>query len=317
MIAVGTLAILRLGRQHTWLCCSDSRRHFASQRDVQNECYRAGMLELEICFKDGLVSSLLLIESNVIMGKLDKMIDEQQTVREKIFHHYMALGDRDKNVNYVVSLVNSKATAVTRKRIVDPGKKNSVIGERFSVCRGCFMKTLDDCQMFVTFALIKQNGNVTGISGDAKRRKTPPSKIYTPEKLQDIKDHTSSFPRYMSHYTHRESTIIPELAREYTKEELYKMNLIFKEPKRCIIRRQTKQTLKKSKARNLYIPLKTNRCYVIHLTYSYFFDTILNTSVCFYNMSLWVYNLTIHETSTGNRVHVVEIRLQHVFANNQ
>ncbi|XP_031327855.1 uncharacterized protein LOC116160704 [Photinus pyralis] len=182
-------------------------------------------------------------------------------VRKSIFREYWSLGDRNKRVAYVASLVDTTETATKRKRTADPDKEKyrmithtyhfKVNGERLKVCRGCFMKTLAETQMFVTLAISNSNSFTSGITYDDQRGRAEPANKHSPNMIQDVIDHIKSFPSYKSHYTRRDNNknflaphltlqIMyrlycegrePRVSRRIYEREFHNMNLAFKQPK--------------------------------------------------------------------------------------
>ncbi|KAJ4446470.1 hypothetical protein ANN_13166 [Periplaneta americana] len=67
----------------------------------------------------------------------------------------------------LLSLTDSKSTATSRKRTQDPQKEKfrlithkfhlSVNGQRIPACKGCFIKTFEETNKFITLALINRN----------------------------------------------------------------------------------------------------------------------------------------------------------------
>lgn len=182
--------------------------------------------------------------------------------RKSIHSEYWALGDHNKRVSFIADMVDTKPTATTRKREVDEDKQKNrtvthtfflkVNGQRVKVCRGCFLKILDETQMFVTTCLQKSEGTVSGIiSKDDRRGQAPPSNKHSDEKIKEVIEHIKSFPQYKSHYTRRESNkkyLPPHLnlqkmynlycegrtnnvSRSIYEREFKKLNISFKHPK--------------------------------------------------------------------------------------
>lgn len=184
-----------------------------------------------------------------------------ENIRAEIFKEYWSLGDRNKRVSYVASLTNTTGTATTRKRTDDPQKQKSralthifhfkVNGERIRVCRGCFMKTLDETQMFVTLAVSNANTSTSGITYEDKRGVSAPANKHSSKAIEEVIAHIKSFPSYKSHYTRRENDkkylpshltlqIMYELycenrdevvSRRIYENEFHKLKLAFKKPK--------------------------------------------------------------------------------------
>ncbi|XP_063216648.1 uncharacterized protein LOC134542596 [Bacillus rossius redtenbacheri] len=136
-----------------------------------------------------------------------------EDIRESIFKEYWSLGSRDRRVAYVASLVDTMETKTSRKRAYNPDKEKfrmvthtfhfKINGKREKVCRGCFMNTLDETQMFVTLAITNRSTSTSGITQQDNRGKTSPGNAISDERLDEVRRHIQSFPSYESHYTRR------------------------------------------------------------------------------------------------------------------
>lgn len=190
-----------------------------------------------------------------------EVVHREKLIREQIFDEFWALGDRNRRVAYVAGLVESKEPAVSRKRTDDPDKEKhrkvtnvfhfKVDGKLVKVCRDCFIRTLDVTQMFVTLAILNQNASVSGAISNDKRGRHSPHNKHSVDKLNEIRQHISSFPTYESHYTRRKSTRLylpahldltvmyklycenqeTPVSRPIYEREFHKMNISFKKPK--------------------------------------------------------------------------------------
>ncbi|XP_050305149.1 uncharacterized protein LOC126742537 [Anthonomus grandis grandis] len=128
---------------------------------------------------------------------------------DMLFDYFWSIGDFDERVAYTASLITKqrKKTAITSERKKKRDCVNvfhlKVNGELIQVCKGCFEKTFDISNKFITTVLLKMNS--TGICEKDKRgRKEPPNKI-SENSLQLVKDHIASIPTYESHYCRRNS----------------------------------------------------------------------------------------------------------------
>ncbi|CAG9765906.1 unnamed protein product [Ceutorhynchus assimilis] len=183
-----------------------------------------------------------------------------EDVRQGIFNEYWGLGTRDKRVTYIADHSETKETAVKRKRTDDPAKSRNrqvshsfhfkINGGKVKVCRGCFMKILDETQMFITLALDNSRLSLSGIVQPDKRGRHEPKNKHSRKIIQEAIDHIKSFPAHQSHYTRRTNDkkyLAPyltlqkmyELYSENRKEkvsrriyekEFHKLKLAFKKP---------------------------------------------------------------------------------------
>lgn len=186
-----------------------------------------------------------------------------EDIQEQIFREYWSLGNYDKRVRYVASLVETSNPKTRRVRSEnDTIKKNKtrtvthrfhfkVNGQLNPVCRGCFKQVLGETQMFITLALRNASRSVSGVTCDDKRGHLEPHNKYSPEVIEDIIFHIRSFPSYESHYTRRENSkrYLPahltlqkmydlycegretKVSRKLYEKEFHKLNLAFKKPK--------------------------------------------------------------------------------------
>lgn len=181
-------------------------------------------------------------------------------MQNNIFREYWDLGNRDKRANFISGLVESDEPLVMRKRTNDPDKEKfrqytntfqfKYNGKSIHVCRGCFMKTLGETNMFVTLSIESGRRSKTGIAQNDNRGKEPTNKLSN-SKIQAIHNHINSFPAYESHYTRKTSVkkYLPaflNLAKMYSlytehvenpasktvyEREFKKLNISFKSPK--------------------------------------------------------------------------------------
>lgn len=328
-----------------------SRKNRAERKEKRNQ----GKAYITVKGKEKRERSLRPL--NMCRNKCQNKVTDD--TRKKLFEEYWSLGERDKRVAYLVSLIDSKPTATSRKRTLDPEKEKfrllthtfyvKVNGDRIPVCKGCFMKTFDETNMFITLALMNRNSNVSGQVSDDKRGLDSPANKTSEQKLKEVQDHINSFPLYESHYTRRKSTrkyLPPHLnlqimyklycernhtspvSRPIYEREFHKLNISFKETKtdtchKCDIlanklksiqdltqRNEIKEMINThhAEADNAYLMdkdkqlAKTNntvRCYTFDLQQC-LPTPFVNTSVAFYKRQLWTFNLTMHETGTGD-----------------
>ncbi|CAG9764926.1 unnamed protein product [Ceutorhynchus assimilis] len=184
-----------------------------------------------------------------------------EDVRQGIFNEYWGLGTRDKRVTYIADHSETKETAFKRKRTDDPAKSRNrqvshsfhfkINGETVKVCRGCFMKILDETQMFITLALDNSRLSLSGIVQPDKRGRHEPKNKHSQKIIQEAIDHIKSFPAHQSHYTRRTNDkkyLAPYLtlqkmyelycenrkekvSRRIYEKEFHKLKLAFKKPK--------------------------------------------------------------------------------------
>lgn len=182
--------------------------------------------------------------------------------RDAIFKEYWGLANRDKRVSFIASLIESSEPMVSRKRTTVPESKRrnrtatnlfgfKIDGERVRVCRGCFMKVLNETNMFVTNVINNSRKSTSGVTADDRRGKHSKPNKHSAEKIELVRKHIKSFPLYESHYTRRESTRLylpPHLSlrkmyrlycaanevpvsRKIYEKEFRKMKISFKKPK--------------------------------------------------------------------------------------
>ena len=128
---------------------------------------------------------------------------------------YWSLGSRDKRASFLCSLVETSEPKVMRKRAEDPEKEKcrqythqfhlKTNGKKCRVCRGCFMKTLGEINMFITVAIAFGLRSTSGITKCNKRGRDPPPTKLSHEAIKAIKDNIQPFPAYESHYTRTKS----------------------------------------------------------------------------------------------------------------
>ena len=73
------------------------------------------------------------------------------------------------------------------------------------VCRGCYMKTLDETQMFITIAVTNSLSSTSGVTLLNLRGTGLPVNKTSPQRLLEVQNHINSIPAYISHYTRRKS----------------------------------------------------------------------------------------------------------------
>lgn len=184
-----------------------------------------------------------------------------ENTRKSIFKEYWALGSRDRRVTYIANHSETTKTAVKRTRTNDPAKSKNrershtfyfkINGQKIKICRGCFMKTLGETQMFVTLALRNSGKSVSGVVYNDKRGCHEPANKFSPQIILEVVQHINSFPSYESHYTRRRNEnkyLAPHLtlqkmyslylenrkvvvSRRIYEGEFHKLKLSFKQPK--------------------------------------------------------------------------------------
>jgi hypothetical protein len=145
--------------------------------------------------------------------KCHKKIPESQ--RQKIFHEFWALGDINRQRDYISSwvCVNPKKsrTNLTRspKRNLSRKWQFKIDGQFVTVCKTFFLDTLDISHTAVDTALKKgcfKENNTSGIASPDKRGRHENRYNKTPEiQIGHVKSHIKSFPKVDSHYCRKHS----------------------------------------------------------------------------------------------------------------
>ena len=152
-----------------------------------------------------------------------KLTDEQcgQLCKE-----LWSIGDFNLRRMYIAGLIQSvpKTTSNLRPNVSPSKRKNRlhtlkykviVEGSDVSVCKGCFMKIFNVSAKFIEVAVETKRNSSAGIMSCDARGKA--SKPLPDKKLEEVRNHLNSFPRYKSHY-----------ARNKTEKEFLPNTLTFK-----------------------------------------------------------------------------------------
>jgi len=134
-------------------------------------------------------------------------------IRSSIFNEYWSLGDHEKRVNFISSLINSADKKTSRVRCINSNKTRDLIlnyffeinGKRHSVCKDCFCKTLDEKEGFIRSVIKNKLESVSGISAPDKRGRQSSANKTTENTLVEVIAHINSFPAHESHYTRKKN----------------------------------------------------------------------------------------------------------------
>lgn len=95
----------------------------------------------------------------------EKVTDSE---RQRLFQEYWSMGDHDKRVSYVASLIRTREKASCRLRGGEDEKSKyrflthsynlDVSGEKVVVCKGCFLKVFGETNSFIEQVLAKKQG---------------------------------------------------------------------------------------------------------------------------------------------------------------
>ncbi|KAK3929281.1 Ribonuclease 3 [Frankliniella fusca] len=131
-------------------------------------------------------------------------------VGDSIFHEYWEQGSYDKRVSYIAARVESCPVKTKRPRLPsgDPNAHPKTVmwkyvfhihGEAKQVCKQTFLRTLDETDGFLRFAVKKKMKKLSGVTKNDKRGKKHPKHKLTEEKIEAVKQHILKFPSYKSH----------------------------------------------------------------------------------------------------------------------
>jgi len=179
-------------------------------------------------------------------------------VRNKIFSEYWSLGTHDRRLSFLSGLINSSEKKCSRTRKFDSNKNRTLTlnyffeinGQRHSVCKDCFLKTLDEKEGFIRSVTKNKGLNISGIVNLDKRGKKSPKNKISDDRLTKVIEHINSFPSYESHYTRKlndkkylpsnltlqkmyefyKQTIDGPVSRVIYEREFHKLKLAFKKP---------------------------------------------------------------------------------------
>ena len=179
-------------------------------------------------------------------------------VRSKIFSEYWSLGTHDRRLSFLSGLINSTEKKCSRTRKFDSNKNRTLTlnnffeinGQRHSVCKDCFLKTLDEKEGFIRSVTKNKGLNISGIVNLDKRGKKSPKNKISDDRLAKVIEHINSFPSYESHYTRKlndkkylpsnlnlqkmyelyKQTIDGPVSRVIYEREFHKLKLAFKKP---------------------------------------------------------------------------------------
>ncbi|CAH1118124.1 unnamed protein product [Phaedon cochleariae] len=146
-------------------------------------------------------------------NKCRNVLDEE--VRQTIFREYWSLGEYDKRVAFVASLISAQDKKITRMKVEGKSTKNrtysyvyslEIKGSKHIVCKTCFLNTLGETEKFVSVALSKKLSTTCGITEPDRRGKHVPSHKTPQFKINQVNEHILSFPAYESHYSGRHTS---------------------------------------------------------------------------------------------------------------
>lgn len=183
-------------------------------------------------------------------------LDEE--TRSEIFREYWNLQSFDLRVIYIANHVFKMP--IKTKRITDRGNTRErtctllyqfeVHSVKKSVCKKCFLATLDENDGFVKRALANKSESLSGVTRPDRRGRHPSSRKFPEEILQCVQNHINKFPKYQSHYGRSHSSLLylgadltitkmhqlylddgnPKVSLSYYSKEFNKTNLKFKPP---------------------------------------------------------------------------------------
>lgn len=179
-------------------------------------------------------------------------------VRNKIFSEYWSLGTYDRRLSFLSGLINSSEKNCCRTRKIDSIKNRTLTlnyffeinGQRYSVCKDCFSKKLDEKEGFIRSVSKNKALNVSGIVNLDKRGKKISQNKISDDRLTRVIDHINSFPSYESHYTRKlndkkylasnlnlqkmyelyKVTIVEPVSRTIYEREFHKLKHAYKKP---------------------------------------------------------------------------------------
>ncbi|KAJ1524612.1 hypothetical protein ONE63_011096 [Megalurothrips usitatus] len=157
---------------------------------------------------------------------------------QQLFSEFWSLGSHNRQWQKVASLIEYKEPARRRKRMEDSGKSRrltyfyhfEVNGKRLRVCKETFLSVLCVSETFVRNAMEKKLKTVSGIPEDDARGKHEPKNKLSPDTVQAVKAHISSFPSYVSHYC-RAQTKSLYFAADLDKKTMYDLYIQQGNPK--------------------------------------------------------------------------------------
>jgi hypothetical protein len=132
-------------------------------------------------------------------------------VRNKIFSEYWSLSTYNRRLSFLSGLVNlsEKKCCLTRKIFSNKNRTLTlnyffdINGQRYSDCKDCFSKTLDEKEGFIGSVSKYKALNVSGILNLDKRGKKIPQNKISDDRFTKVIDHINSFPSYENHYTRK------------------------------------------------------------------------------------------------------------------
>lgn len=145
--------------------------------------------------------------------KCKEKLTEQE--RKQLFAEYWELGQYDRRVAFIASKIEIQRKALEKRKQSDKKAKNreftylyhfNVNGIEVPVCKGCFLKTLNETPKFIEIVMKKKVKSVSGTTGTDERGKHAPSNKIEEERLQKVNDHINLFPAYTSHYTRKHTS---------------------------------------------------------------------------------------------------------------
>lgn len=281
-------------------------------------------------------------------------------IRTSIFESYWALASHYKRQLFLLSCVTVIKKKVTSAKI--EGKKHKTRentylyefeinrNEKVSVCKACFLATLDESPKFLSSCVAKKINSPLGVLRSDLRGKHAKSG-HNEETLEKVRQHIASFPAYQSHYTRRhtkrkylashlnlsimyklycENEEKPVSLASYRKE-FQKTELKFKKPaldtcSTCDGLNMAKKSLDKdlkieaeeklknhhemadqayeAKKEDKIASVNTQNMRVLVFDLQQVLPTpLLTCNEVFYKRQFSVYNLTVHDCTTGKSTH--------------
>lgn len=150
-------------------------------------------------------------------------------VRQALFEEYWKLGERDKRVNFLSSLIcildkktiKTKCTS-DRLRKFSCKYELNVGNEKLPICKNCFITTFGETNAFINQILVSRQYSVSTIINRDERGRATPKNKWSEEILNEVVTHIQSFPAYESHYC-RQTTSKKYLQSDLTLTKMYEL----------------------------------------------------------------------------------------------
>ncbi|CAH0558680.1 unnamed protein product [Brassicogethes aeneus] len=153
-------------------------------------------------------------------------ISEQN--RQALFDDFWKLGSWELQTSFLNGAIalepvkRKNQAAITNKNISCLYKLRE-----FRVCKEFFMKTLDVSNKRIQNLVNKKKDLISGVSPRDKRGKKEPSNKISKERVDIIKEHINSFPRYSSHYSRSKHVTKKYLNPRLDLKTMYKLYVSF------------------------------------------------------------------------------------------